>query len=449
MGAGIAATIARSGVPVLLLDLVEEAAARAAVAASEAQSLWSAPAAAPITAGSALTDLSRLAECDWIIEAIVERPNAKRDLLGRIDGVRKAGSIVSSTTATLRLATLTQGLGARLAADFLITHFFHPPATTPLLELVAGPASRPQVAETVCTFVTSRLGKNVFTVADAPGFLVNRLRALWFAAGLRRALDLGLSVEEADAVCGRLFGSPDGQVFAAIGAFGIERGEELASSLLAALPATDALVAIHGGEPALARMLAVRGEAKRPAAGFYAGAENATRGAQVLDLDSGVWREPQPVALESLRGAQANLRALAEYPDRGGRYARALLLDVLPYAATLVPAVADGVDTLDSAVRLGLGWSQGPFELIDRLGVPWLLTALETEGRPVPELLRRVGGGSFYRVQDGRPQAFTPAGGFRDLLSPAWGVLAGAALPPAAVGFGQRTAAAHHGDADD
>ena len=234
-----------------------------------------------------------------------------------------------------------------------------------------------------------------------------------------------------------------------IGAFGIEHGEELARSLLAALPENDALVTLYNGETSLARMLAGRGEAKRPSLGFYATAEAFAGPERVLDFDSGAWREARPVTLESLNGAPGNLRALVDYPDRGGRYARALLLDVLPYVATLVPDVADGVDLVDTAARLGLGWQSGPFEVVDRLGPRWVASALEAEGRDVPDLLRRLGEGSFYRVQDGRPQAFTPEGAFRDVAHPAWGVLEGAALPPAAAGFGTRIAAAREDNASD
>src|SRR3546814_5644568 len=78
------------------------------------------------------------ADCDWIVEAVREDPEVKRDLYKRLESVRKDGSIVSSNSSTLPLTLLTEGLPERFARDFLITHFFNPPRYMALLELVAG-----------------------------------------------------------------------------------------------------------------------------------------------------------------------------------------------------------------------------------------------------------------------------------------------------------------------
>ena len=381
MGAGIAAVVAGTGVPVLLLDIVPGAAAHAVEAMPNAD-------AGLIEPGDLQADFAKLADCDWIVEAIFERPFAKRDLYARLDEVRKEGSIVSSNTSTIKLAALTNGLGARLAADFLITHFFNPPHAMPLLELVVGHATRPEAVETIRAFVGETLGKTVILCADTPGFIVNRIGVFWIASAMRHAIDLSLTVEEADAVADGPFGLPESGIFGHMDEQGIDRIDELAKSLLTALPPGDAFHAVYREEPIVTRLMIEGRTGRRAEGGFYATADDGE--GRVLDLASGEYRPLQTVALESLEAHATDLRALAEHPDHGGRYARAVLLDTLSYAASLVPAIVDSREAVDTAMRLGLGWTWGPFELIERVGPAWLAAALRAEGRPVPEMLENA-----------------------------------------------------------
>jgi len=382
MGAGIAALVAGTGVAVLLLDVVPGAAARAVQAMPNAdQGL--------IEPGDMQADFAKLAECDWIVEAIFERPFAKRALYARLDEVRKEGSIVSSNTSTIKLAALTNGLGARLAADFLITHFFNPPHAVPLLELVVGHATRPEAVEAIRAFVGETLGKTVIRCADTPGFIVNRIGMFWIASAMGHAIDLSLTVEEADAVADGPFGMPVSGIFGHMDEQGIDRIAELATSLLSELPPGDAYRSVYREEPMVTRLMVEGRTGRRAKGGFYATAEDGE--GRVLDLASGDYRPLQKVALDSLEAHATDLRALAEHPDRGGRYARAVLLDTLSYAASLVPATIDSPAAVDTAMRLGLGWTWGPFELIGRVGPAWLAAALRAEGRPVPAMLEGAG----------------------------------------------------------
>ena len=154
--------------------------------------------------------------------------------------------------------------------------------------------------------------------------------------------------------------------------------------------------------------------------GFYArekgpGGESLKR---AIDLWTGEYRESAKARLDSLEAGGKDLRALAEHPDRGGQYARAVLLDTLGYAASLVPEIADSPADVDAAMRLGYAWRWGPFELIDKLGPGWLAGALREAGRPVPALLETAGDRPFYRVQDGRRQVLGTDGAYRDIPRP-------------------------------
>ena len=422
MGAGIAAQVANAGVPVVLLDIVPGGAARAVerMLKADPAPFMHKGAAKLVRAGDLGTDLALLAGCDWIVEAIIEKPDAKRDLYAKLEGVRKPGSIVSSNTSTIPLAALLEGAPPRFAGDFLITHFFNPPRYMRLLETVAGPATRAEALAAITAFADRRLGKTVIACKDTPGFIANRIGGMWMQSAINNAFDLGLTVEEADAVMGRPLGIPKTGIFGLADLVGIDLLPHVAASMQATLPATDAYAAIIRDNALMSRMIAEGYTGRKGKGGFYTRAKSPSGESlkRALDLTTGEYRDSTRPLLESLDVGAKDLRALAAHPDRGGRYARAVLLDTLAYAAALVPEIADSIADVDAAMRLGYAWRYGPFELIDRIGPAWLAQALREAGRPVPPLLEQLGDGTFHRVQDGRPQVFGPDGRYHDVTRP-------------------------------
>jgi 3-hydroxyacyl-CoA dehydrogenase len=420
MGAGIAAQVANAGIPVVLLDIVAGGAAGAVqtMLRAEPAPFMHRGAARLVTPGDLGSDLALLAECDWIIEAIIEQPEAKRALYAQLDAVRKPGAIISSNTSTIPLASLVEGRGESFAADFLITHFFNPPRYMRLLEVVRGPATRTEAVAAIGEFADRSLGKTVIPCKDRPGFIANRIGGLWMQSAINRAFDLGLTVEEADALMGRPIGVPKTGVFGLLDLVGIDLMPHVAASMKAALPGTDPYVQGLREHAVILRMIAEGRTGRKAKGGFY----TRTRGAdgeslkRALDLTTGEYRESETPQLESL--SLRDLRAQAAHPDRGGRYLRAVLLDLLGYAASLVPEIADSVADVDAAMRLGYNWKYGPFELIDRLGAAWLARALAEDGRPVPPLLARLGEGSFYRVEAGVLEYFGTDGDYHPVLRP-------------------------------
>src|SRR4051794_14817868 len=111
MGAQIAAHFANAGVPALLLDLTADAAAEGLkrARALKPDPFFTADAASLVRTSSFDDGWPRLKEADWIIEAVVERLDVKRDVLSRVDGARRAGSIVSSNTSAIPIAALADG----------------------------------------------------------------------------------------------------------------------------------------------------------------------------------------------------------------------------------------------------------------------------------------------------------------------------------------------------
>ncbi len=429
MGGAIAAHIANSGHEVALLDIVPEgkgnrnALAEGAVAGmlkSDPAPFMDRSDARRIATGNIEDHLDLLGDADWIVEAVVEDVEIKQALYRRIDPVRKKGAIVSSNTSTIPWHVLTGGMPEDFARDFLITHFFNPPRYMRLLEVAAGPATRPDALAAVSDFADRKLGKSVVPCNDTPGFIANRIGTFWLSSAIGAALEGGVTVEEADALMGRPIGAPKTGVFGLIDLVGLDLMPLVGRSLRDALPADDPLRAVYG-EPGIVRTMIDRGYTGRKGkGGFYRlDPDSGKREKQVIDLQSGEYapaRRPRP---ESIEQAGRSLRALFEFPDRTGEYAWRVMSGTLAYAAGLVPEIADDVEAIDRAMRLGYNWKRGPFELIDDLGAEWFAGKLAEEGREVPPLLRAAAdGGGFYRLADGRRDRIDAGGKYGPVARP-------------------------------
>lgn len=426
MGSGIAAQVANAGFDVVLLDIVAEGASdRNAVAAGAVEKMLKtqpAPFMDPrnarrITVGNLEDDLGLLAKVDWIIEAVIERLDVKRDLYRKVDAVRKQDSIVTSNTSTIPLHSLVEEMPESFRRDFLITHFFNPPRYMRLLELVAGSATSEKAAQELRDFCDRALGKGVVECKDTPGFIGNRIGVYWLQCAVLEAMRQGLSVEEADAVAGRPLGIPKTGVFGLMDLIGIDLMPHIMVSMDSLLGADDAMRAYFEVPDLIKKMIADGYTGRKGKGGFYRlQRDGGKRIKQAVDLATGEYREAQAARLESIEaGRSGGPRALMEHPDKGGMYAWRIMSKTLCYAASLVPEIADDIVAVDEAMKLGYNWNHGPFELIDRLGPAWFAKRLRDEGAAVPELLAAVGDGAFYRVADGRRQHFTTDGGYRDV----------------------------------
>jgi 3-hydroxyacyl-CoA dehydrogenase len=423
MGAGIAAHIANAGVPVVLLDIVPPGATNRNIVAETAveKLLKSDPAAFMhkrnarlVTTGNIEDHMNLLADCDWIIEAIIERLDLKQSLYKKIDAVRRADAVVSSNTSTIPLHDLVAGLPAGFAEQFMITHFFNPPRYMRLLEVASGAQTKPEVVEKVSQFCDIKLGKGVVGCKDSPGFIANRIGIYWIQTAILEAMNLNLTVEEADSVVGKPMGIPKTGVFGLSDLVGIDLMPHLMESMKRTLPAEDVFHAKAIIPPVVTKMIQGGYTGRKGKGGFYrlnrSGSEKVK---ESINLQSGEYSKSREGRLDSV----ANTRKLADlvsYKDKGGEYAWKVLSQVLSYSASLVPAIADDIYSVDTAMRLGYNWKYGPFELIDQLGAKAFAERLAAEGLAVPPLLKLAAEkGSFYRVQDGKLQYLATSGDYQ------------------------------------
>ena len=416
MGAGIAAQVSNAGLPVVLLDIVPEGASNRNMVAEGAvqKMLKTNPApfmhkrnAKRITAGNIEDHLTWLADCDLVIEAVVEDLAVKQDLYRRIDQHRKNNAIVTSNTSTIPLARLVDGLADTFAQDFAITHFFNPPRYMRLLEIVAGQKTRPDAIQALREFGDRTLGKSVVECNDTPGFIANRIGILWMESAVRFAFEDELTVEEADAIIGRPMGIPKTGVFGLMDLVGIDLQPHVSSSMLSTLPEKDMYRDIHRESDFIDRMIREGYTGRKGKGGFYRlNTDSGKRVKESVDLKTGEYSPSSKATLDSINAGRKGLRALVEYPDKGGQYAWRVLSHTLSYAASLVPDIADDVHAVDEAMKNGYAWKWGPFELIDKLGPAWFASQLSEHGMAVPSLLEAVGEDSFYRTLEGQLQYF-------------------------------------------
>ncbi|MFT8644883.1 MAG: 3-hydroxyacyl-CoA dehydrogenase family protein, partial [Gluconacetobacter sp.] len=277
MGAGIAAQIANAGVPVVLLDRkVEGADPNALANGAIAKALKTEPApfmdpaaAKLIATGNIDDDLPRVADCDWVVEVIIERLDLKQALYRRLDAVRRPGTPVSSNTSTIPLARLVDGMPESFQRDFLITHFFNPPRYMRLLEVVAGPMTDPAHVAAVSDFCDRWLGKTVVRAKDTAGFIANRIGTFWMQAAARVAVDQGLTVEQVDTIIGRPFGIPKTGVFGLLDLVGIDLMPHISASMKSLLAAGDRYHAFAEDLPLIAKMIEGGYTGRKGKGGFY------------------------------------------------------------------------------------------------------------------------------------------------------------------------------------
>jgi 3-hydroxyacyl-CoA dehydrogenase len=428
MGCGIAAQIANAGIPVLLMDILPKegdnrnAVAEAAVAKArktEPAPLMSDDAARLIECGNIEDHLERVSACDWVVEVVVENLGIKQALYRRLEAVRRPGTAISSNTSTIPLHTLIEGMPETFARDFMITHFFNPPRYMRLLELVTGPATDTALAARIAQFCDVSLGKSVVDCKDSPGFIANRLGVFWLTSAVTEAIELGLTIEEADAIMGAPFGIPKTGVFGLMDLVGLDLMPHVTASLAGALAESDAFHVKNRPVPVIGKLIEAGYTGRKGKGGFYRmNKADGKRIKETLEFSSGEYRPEQPAVLPELAAAGRDLAKVMKAPGKVGAYAWRVMGHTLAYAAGLLPEASDDIAAIDEAMRLGYNWRYGPFELIDMLGADFLIDRLHAEDRPVHVMLERAAGRTFYRVEQGKRQQLGQDGAYHDIARP-------------------------------
>ena len=434
MGATIAAHMANVGLQTVLLDIVPpkmpDALAKKGVSEDSktfrnffadsglAGALKSKPAsfyipdyAKLIKTGNLEDDFDLLADCDWIVEVVVELLNIKQDLLSRIEKVRKPGAIVTTNTSGISVEAMSSHLSDEFQEHFFGTHYFNPPRYMKLFEIIPGPKTKPEVIEAMAEFAENTLGKGVVFCKDTPNFIANRIGIFSGNYTNQLMMEMDFSIEQVDALTGPAIGRPKMATFKLGDLVGLDVMGHVAENVYDNCP-DDERREVFQAPDWLKKMLANGWLGNKTKGGFYKKTKDETGKKQflVLDYKTMEYRPKEKAKFASLEaakqvsGAAGKTKSMFYAPDEGGQFVFKLLSEVLIYAANRLPEISDDIVNVDNAMKWGFNWKLGPFETWDAIGVAKSIEKMKEAGYTIPawvEDMLASGAETFYKREAG------------------------------------------------
>ncbi|KPB04675.1 3-hydroxyacyl-CoA dehydrogenase/enoyl-CoA hydratase family protein [Bacillus sp. CHD6a] len=441
MGSGIAAHLANVGIPTILLDIVpnkltseeeqkgltlSDKAIRNKFTSTALQKLLKQKPApltsksnlALIEAGNLEDDMAKIADCDWVIEVIVENLEIKKQLFEKVDAHRKPGSIISSNTSGISIEAMAEGRSEDFKKNFLGTHFFNPPRYLKLLEVIPTKDTSPEVVSFIKTFSEDVLGKGIVLAKDTPNFIANRIGTYGLLVTVNEMLEGGYSVGEVDSVTGPAIGRPKSATFRTLDVVGLDTFIHVANNVYEK---------VEGKEQEVFRIPDFMNKMKekgwlgsKSGQGFFLkqGKEILELNPETLEYDAR--KKLKTPALEmskQAKGYSNKMKALVYADDRAGNLIWSILAPVLSYSAELLGEIADDIVAIDQAMKWGFGWDHGPFETWDAIGLEQSVLKMKEDGIPVPKWVDEMlanGHRSFYK-KDGGTTLFYNNGTYKAL----------------------------------
>ncbi len=431
MGSRIAAHLANAGIPVLLLDLVSEGAdsqnsaakSRLAIGAlemlakSKPAAFYDASFVSRITPGNFDDDLPKLAECDWVIEAVAENLAIKHALLARVAPHLAPHALLTTNTSGLPISRISEILSSGTKKKFFGTHFFNPPRYMRLLEIIPTPQTNPALVAAFAAFADRILGKQTVYANDTPNFIANRVGVAVMSTAAALMLEQELTIEEVDALTGPAIGWPRTGTFRLADMVGID----VLAHVAANFPQGAGSDSNGSGLAQVVQELVRRGWlGDKAGQGFYkkSRAKDGSEERFALDLKTLEYRPLAKASISALDMAKSaatvgeRLRLLlANDPakDKAARFLWPLLSTLWNFAADRIGEAANDAPSIDAAMRAGFNWELGPFEMWDTAGVKETVARMKALNLPVnpaaEELLRSEN--TRWYASDG-PQCFNP-----------------------------------------
>ncbi len=405
MGSRIAAHFANAGVPSLLLDIVlpnqpqRNAAAHKGIENAAKQKpggFFTDSAMSLIKPGNFEDNLSEVADCDWVIEAVTEDLEVKRTLWKKVESLRKPEAILSTNTSGIPLWQISEGFSSEFRKHFLGTHFFNPPRYLHLMEMIPGADTDPAVIQFVSDYADRRLGKGVVPCKDTPNFIANRIGSFFGSTIAKVMMEDDYTIEEVDALTGPLIGLPNSASFRLLDIVGIDVWAFVGGNLHKAVPNDpwrDRFL------PTLyqRQMIERKWLGEKTGQGFYKRiGKGDNKEIHVIDWKTLEYHPlnkatfPSTEAAKSIEDLGERLRTLVRAKDRAGSFLWKVFSDLFLYSAEMIPEISDRIVEIDRAMRWGYANKLGPFELWDALGFKDVVARLESEGRAIPANIQQA-----------------------------------------------------------
>jgi len=378
MGAQIAAHLANANVQPYLFELAAEgkdksANARKAIdglAKLSPSPLAGSQVARQIIPANYDEHLPLLAGCDLVIEAISERMDWKKALFEKVAPHLAPEAIFASNTSGLSITELSKTVPAGIRKRFCGIHFFNPPRYMRLVELIPTPDTDPSMLDRLETFLVTTLGKGVVRAKDTPNFVANRVGVFSMLATMHHTKEFGLGFDEVDALTGPAIGRVKSATFRTADVVGLDTLAHVVKTMGDTLPA-DPWAAFYQAPEWMAALIAKGALGQKSKAGIYM---KKGRDIHVLDLAKQDYRlsagvvadEVQAILKEKNPAEQLGKLRTSTHPQ--AQFLWAIYRDLFHYVAVHLADIAHSARDVDFAIRWGLGWQRGPFEIWQAAG---------------------------------------------------------------------------------
>jgi 3-hydroxyacyl-CoA dehydrogenase len=427
MGSRIACHFANVGLQVLLLDIIppdlkeEEksnpakrnslvnAALQAAVK-SNPSPIYKSSFVSRIKTGNFDDNLAEIKDCDWILEAVVERLDIKQSLFEKVELYRKPGTLITTNTSGIPISILIEGRSGDFKKHFCGTHFFNPPRYLRLFEIIPSPFTDKNIIQFFEYYADKFLGKTPVLCKDTPAFIANRVGVFSMAAIFKLQQEMGLSISEIDSLTGTLIGKPKSATFRTADVVGLDTLIKVAKGVYEYCP-NDWSRDTFQVPAYVLKMEENKWLGDKTGQGFYK--KTAVDGKKVileLDLNTLEYKASEKTKFASVGEAKlvdslrARLKILAKGKDKAAEFLNKLNYSIFNYVSHRVPEISDELYRIDDAMIAGFGWEIGPFLHWDILGVENIVTLMKEHGHQpaswVEEMLA-AGHTSFYKIENG------------------------------------------------
>lgn len=296
-------------------------------------------------------DFERLEAVDWIIEAIIEKKEAKQQLFKQIDSIRKRHTIVSSNTSGISIHEMASDCSDDFKVHFLGTHFFNPPRYLKLLEIIPTEKTDKNIIKWLKDFAENALGKGVVIGKDTPNFIANRIGTYGLLVTAKEMLKGNYSVGEVDSVTGTLIGRPKSATFRTLDVVGLDTFLHVASNVYEKGDGTEKEV--FAVPPFMQKMVENGWLGSKSGQGFYMKRKGGT-GSQIFELNLNTFKyeERKKLKASSINKAKQEkdltkrLTMMVEADDRAGRLVWNILKPVLLYSAEKMDEIASNLASL-------------------------------------------------------------------------------------------------------
>ncbi|MDG1429512.1 MAG: 3-hydroxyacyl-CoA dehydrogenase NAD-binding domain-containing protein [Crocinitomicaceae bacterium] len=372
--------------------------------------------ASRIETGNFDDDLSKIKDCDWVIEVVIERLDIKQQVFTNVEKYRKPGTLITSNTSGIPIHMMLEGRSDDFKANFCGTHFFNPPRYLQLMEIIPTPETNPEVIDFLMDYGQRYLGKKTVLCKDTPAFIANRVGVYAIMALFHAVKDLDLSVSEVDKLTGPIIGRPKSATFRTCDVVGLDTLVHVANGLKANCP-DDEEKDLFELPDYITKMVENNWLGSKTKQGFYKKVKNEKGKSEilVLDLETMEYGPKQRVKFATLDMAKPiddlkqRTKMLLMGQDKAGDFYRSVFGSLFAYVSNRLPEISDDLYKIDDALKAGFGWELGPFETWDIIGLDQglkLIGGNNKEAASWIQEMKEAGCTSFYQIDKGEKRYY-------------------------------------------